>query len=223
MTFSAQLKESIADLHLLSHPFYQAWTEGKLTQEQLQHYAAQYKPFVDAFPRFVSALHSNCENPQARAEILENLMDEEGATGRSAPHPKLWQDFMDGVGATKTDAYGAASLASKETFLKLCKSSYEEGLCALYSYEYQTPAIAKTKIEGLKEFYGIDDAKTLDFFTVHGVADVYHSQTCEKLIDAIPADRQAAALQAARQAAQSLWNFLSESYGTEYACEMAAA
>ncbi|HEU0118820.1 MAG TPA: pyrroloquinoline quinone biosynthesis protein PqqC, partial [Alphaproteobacteria bacterium] len=91
MTFSQQIKDAIREYHLLSHPFYQAWTEGKLTQPQLQEYAVQYKPFVEAFPRFVSALHSNCENEAAREEILENLMDEEGKTGRSAPHPQLWR------------------------------------------------------------------------------------------------------------------------------------
>jgi pyrroloquinoline-quinone synthase len=214
MSFSAQLKESIRDLHLLSHPFYRAWTEGRLTQDQLRHYAAQYKPFVEAFPRFVSALHSQCEDKAARAEILENLMDEEGATGRSAPHPQLWQDFIDGLGARDNGAgYGAAALASKETFLSFCRSSYEEGLSALYSYEYQTPEISKTKIEGLNKFYGIDDPRAVEFFKVHETADVYHSKTCEKLIDAIPAGRQTAALQAARAAAQSLWNFLSEVHG----------
>ncbi|MFY9288142.1 MAG: CADD family putative folate metabolism protein [Alphaproteobacteria bacterium] len=213
MSFSAQIKDAIRDLHLLSHPFYQAWTEGKLTQEQLQEYAVQYKPFVEAFPRFVSALHSNCESPAARAEILENLMDEEGKTGRSAPHPQLWRDFMDGLGAIDHAQYGDAALKTKETFLASCKASYEEGLCALYAYEYQTPAISKTKIEGLKKFYGLTDERCFEFFTVHEVADIYHSQTCEKLIDAIPADKQAAALQSARNAAQSLWNFLSEAYG----------
>jgi pyrroloquinoline-quinone synthase len=218
MTFSAQLREHIRDLHLLSHPFYQAWTQGKLTQEQLQHYAAQYQPFVEAFPRYVSALHSHCEDATARQEILENLMDEEGATGRSAPHPVLWQDFMQGIGAKPQAQFGDAALASKETFLKHCRSSYEEGLCALYSYEYQTPEIAKTKIEGLKSFYDLKDPKAFEFFTVHEVADIYHAKTCEKLIDAIPADRQPAALKAARDAAQSLWDFLSEAYGPAMAC-----
>jgi len=213
MTFSEQIKEAIRELHLLSHPFYQAWTEGKLTQEQLQEYAVQYKPFVEAFPRFVSALHSNCENAAAREEILENLMDEEGKTGRSAPHPKLWADFMDGLGAKDHGAYGEAALKTKETFLNSCRASYEEGLCALYAYEYQTPAISKTKIEGLKKFYGLTEERCFEFFRVHETADIYHSQTCEKLIDAIPADRQAAALTAAKGAAESLWNFLTEAYG----------
>src|ERR1700734_2972999 len=122
MSFSTQLKEAIREFHLLSHPFYQAWTEGKLTQPQLQEYAVQYKPFVEAFPRFVSALHSNCEDSAAREEILENLMDEEGKTGRGAPHPQLWQDFMDGLGAKDHATYSPAALKAKETFLKLCQS-----------------------------------------------------------------------------------------------------
>jgi pyrroloquinoline-quinone synthase len=215
MTFSQQIKGAIRDLHLLSHPFYQAWTEGKLTQSQLQEYAAQYKPFVEAFPRFVSALHSNCEDAVAREEILENLMDEEGKTGRSAPHPQLWQDFMTALGAHDSQTYGEAALASKDTFLKFCRSSYAEGLSALYAYEYQSPEISKTKIEGLKKFYGLTDERAFEFFRVHETADIYHSKTCEKLIDAIPADEQAAALVAARGAAQSLWDFLSEAYGDQ--------
>lgn len=213
MTFSGQLKATLSDLQLLSHPFYQAWTRGELSQQELQHYAAQYQPFVEAFPRYVSALHSHCENAEARAMILENLMDEEGATGRSAPHPDLWQNFMDGLGAEAARTFGSAALAARDHYLNICRSSYEEGLCALYAYEYQTPEISKTKVEGLQAFYGIESEKALAFFKVHEVADVYHAATCEKLIDAIPADRQAAALQAARQAAQLLWDFLTEVHG----------
>jgi pyrroloquinoline-quinone synthase len=221
MSFSAQLREAIREFHLLSHPFYQAWTEGKLTVTQLQSYAVAYKPFVEAFPRFVSAVHSNCESAEARAEMLENLMDEEGKTGRGPAHPLLWQDFIDGLGGDNGSSTEAGQKA-RDTYLKLSQSSYGEGLCALYAYEYQTPEISKTKVEGLKKFYGIDDAKTLEFFRVHEIADVYHSKTCEKLIDAIPADQQAASLQAARKAGQALWNFLSEAYGEECACEHAA-
>jgi pyrroloquinoline-quinone synthase len=222
MTFSAQLRETIASRHLLKHPFYQAWTEGKLTLPQLQTYAQQYKPFVEAFPRYVSAVHSNCEDAGARAEMLENLMDEEGKTGRGPAHPLLWQDFITGLGAAGEGVVEAGEKA-KKTYLQLSQRSYEEGLCALYAYEYQTPEISKTKIEGLKKFYGIDDAKTLEFFRTHEIADIYHSATCEKLIDAIPADKQAAALQAAREASEALWNFLSEAYGEENMnCDCAA-
>ncbi len=214
MSFSITLQETISPYHLLSHPFYQAWTRGELTREQLQHYARQYQPFVEAFPRFVSAVHSNCENATARQMMLENLMDEEGKTGHSAPHPELWQDFISALGA-KTDEtnYGQAALAMKQAFLSLCQKSYAEGLTALYAYEYQTPAISKTKIEGLKAFYGLDSEQATAFFAVHEVADVYHSKTCAALIDALPADQQAAALASATTAAKALWDFLTEAYG----------
>jgi pyrroloquinoline-quinone synthase len=222
MSFSAQIRDAIRPFHLLSHPFYQAWTRGELTQPELQNYAVQYLPFVDAFPRFVSALHSHCEDAAARAEILENLMDEEGKTGRSAPHPQLWRDFMAGLGAHDSgNRYGAAAIKVKTDFLALCQSSYAEGLCALYAYEYQTPEISKTKTEGLQKFYGLTDATASEFFRVHEIADIYHSKTCEALIDALPADRQSQALQAAQKAAASLWDFLTACYGKD--CQMAYA
>src|SRR5262249_44904388 len=138
MSFSAQLREAIADRHLLSHPFYQAWTEGKLTKGELQNYALAYKPFVEAFPRYVSGVHSRCENASARDELLENLMDEEGKTGRGPAHPLLWQDFIDGLGGENGQGSEAGQKA-RNTYLRLCNSSYAEGLCALYAYEYQTP------------------------------------------------------------------------------------
>lgn len=49
----------IGEKHLLKHPFYVAWTEGKLTQEQLRHYAEQYFYNVLAEPTYLSAVHFN--------------------------------------------------------------------------------------------------------------------------------------------------------------------
>ena len=45
---------------LLKHPFYQAWTMGTLTREDLAHYAQQYYQQEARFPRYLSAVHSNC-------------------------------------------------------------------------------------------------------------------------------------------------------------------
>jgi pyrroloquinoline-quinone synthase len=140
-------------------------------------------------------------------------MDEEGRAGHSKPHPELWRGFMEGLCAVEDKAsYCEGALAVKSTFLKLCQSSYAEALCALYAYEYQTPEKSKTKIEGLEKFYGLSDERSVEFFRVHETADVYHSATCEKLIEALPANQQDAALQAARKAAESLWDFLSAVY-----------
>ena len=37
-----------------------------------------------------------------------------------------------------------------ETFERLSRGRWQTGLAALYAYEAQQPAVAKTKIEGLK-------------------------------------------------------------------------
>ena len=46
----------VSERAMLSHPFYQAWTEGRLPLETLRAYARQYFHHVEAFPRAVSAV-----------------------------------------------------------------------------------------------------------------------------------------------------------------------
>lgn len=58
-TFKQQVDSIIQSRHLLQHPFYIAWTEGKLTREQLRHYAEQYFYNVLAEPTYLSAVHFN--------------------------------------------------------------------------------------------------------------------------------------------------------------------
>ena len=41
------IDQTLAPLHLLSHPFYQAWMKGDLSRETLRDYAAQYYTHVD--------------------------------------------------------------------------------------------------------------------------------------------------------------------------------
>ena len=210
MPFSSVLKESLSSLHLLDHPFYQDWNEGKLSKERLKHYAGQYFWHVDSFPRYISATHSLCENIDDRRILLENLADEEGLT--QTHHPELWLRFAEGLGQSRdTVLSGEKSDAIQnviDTFFELSRSSYVEGLAALYAYEYQVPEVAKTKIEGLVKNYGIDDKNTLSFFKVHQEADVYHREACEKLLNNLSDEDQAKATAAAKRAGQALWDFL---------------
>lgn len=205
---------TLAQYDLLSHPFYQAWQAGKLTLSALQYYATQYSHHVDAFPRYLGRIHSQCLSGADRQVILRNLMDEEGISG--VPHPELWRQFANGVGVNDaeftTTPPSAATQALVDTFFKLANTSYAAGLGALYAYEQQVPEIAKTKIQGLKAFYGINDEKTLQFFTVHQQADEWHSQEIRDLINALPVQQQEEAHAASLEAAQALWNFLSGVY-----------
>ena len=40
--FSKELNAKLDKYHLLNHPFYKAWNEGKLTREIIKDYAEQY-------------------------------------------------------------------------------------------------------------------------------------------------------------------------------------
>ena len=85
--FSKELGQKLDQYHLLKHPFYQIyWNEGKLTREIIKDYAEQYYQHVKAFPRYISATHSICNDIEKRRILLENLQDEENKDG---DHPLL--------------------------------------------------------------------------------------------------------------------------------------
>ena len=71
------LKEAVKPYHLLQHPFYQKWNKGVLNKKVLQEYSKQYFHHVEAFPRCISAIHSNCTELENRLILLGNLMEEE--------------------------------------------------------------------------------------------------------------------------------------------------
>ncbi len=207
--FIENLHAQLASKHLLSHPFYQMWTEGKLDQVILADYANQYYKHVEAFPRYISLIHGQCDDLSSRQVLLENLIEEERGPEN---HPKLWRDFAVELGVNLKDLSDVKQYKKTEIlvnrFFDLCRESYASGLGALYAYEYQTPAVAESKIQGLKEFYNITGEKALKFFEVHKGADVWHSQEVADLIRKLSPEDQAQAAKAASEAADLLWGFL---------------
>ncbi|EKQ70814.1 pyrroloquinoline quinone (coenzyme PQQ) biosynthesis protein C [Leptolyngbyaceae cyanobacterium JSC-12] len=234
MVLREQLQSIVEQKHLLKHPFYVAWTEGKLTREHLKHYAIQYFQNVLAFPTYVSAVHFNTPHfgtsIAVRQEILENLIEEERGNQN---HPELWRRFAISLGATDTELTDTPALPTTtnlvSTFRNICLNTpFYAGLAALYAYESQIPSVATTKIDGLKRFYGMTDANEYRFFTVHQSADEYHSAAELKLIEehADTAEKQSEVLKAAAQAADALWQFLDgvyEAYCQDVKAEMAIA
>ena len=208
--FSKKLNNKLDQYHLLNHPFYKSWNEGKLTREIIKDYAEQYYQHVKAFPRYISATHSICEDIEKRKILLENLQDEENP---NADHPKLWKNFALAMGAdpdkienVKREWFTNDMI---ENFFYQARKSYAEGLASLYTYERQIPEIAETKIRGLKNFYGVTSKEGLEFFEAHKAADVIHRKECEKLLDALTEEEKDKAEKASVLTARYLWNFLS--------------
>jgi pyrroloquinoline-quinone synthase len=216
MTLCEQLEAIVAEKHLLTHPFYVAWTEGKLNRDHLKQYAKQYFHHVLAFPTYISAVHYNTPHLATRQELLENLVSEEQGEKN---HPALWRNFAFALGATAEELETSEKLDTTahliNTFRQLCLNSpFYAGLAALHVYESQIPEVAGVKIDGLKRFYGMDDPADYEFFTVHQTADVYHAQSTARLIEqyATTPEQQQEVKQVAEAAAQALWQFLDGVY-----------
>jgi pyrroloquinoline-quinone synthase len=220
----AQVLATIERRRLLTHPFYVAWTQGELTREQLKQYAGQYFHHVLAEPTYLSAVHSNTPHFASdgksdlgpRQAILQNLIDEELGPKN---HPTLWKRFAAALGLSEDDLVAAVPLPATQrliaTFRELCRNRpYYAGMAALHAFESQVPAIAAVKIEGLRRYYGMTDASSVEFFSVHEKADVVHSAVEWRLIEhAADSDaKRAEVVAATEEACDALWQFLSGVY-----------
>jgi pyrroloquinoline-quinone synthase len=173
----AALDRLIQSRSILGHPFYVAWRNGTLTREQLAAYARVYYPHVAAFPGYLRAAIAGADDPVVRAELGRNLVDEVSCP---RPHPDLWLDFAQGVGADRGAVERAephpAARRAIDTFERLARSETAVALAALYAYESQQPEVARQKADGLRTRYGVTARDTLAYFEVHAVADVAHRE-----------------------------------------------
>ena len=216
--FLEQLDKRIAKYDLLCHPFYKAWSAGRLTRDDLREYAQDYFHHVEAFPSYLAALGLRLEDSELRSAVLANMCDEkgvEGSAGKSSiPHSDLWLDFAEGMGSSRNLEWHTPVPEIRQLirhFRRVAsEGSVEEALAAFYAYESQVPRIAREKESGLRGMYGADD-KSCGYFALHATADVHHSRVwrnqLEKRVAAHP-ETAGPALDAAENAARMLWKAL---------------
>ena len=178
MTSIRELDAIIRSRHLLKHPFYEAWSHGKVSMDTLRSYAGQYFQFESNFPRYVGGVYARLPTPADRRVLLENLVDEEG---RSPTHPELWLQFAKGLGVgaeviRRAPIGPATDRLLREYERSTLRGSAARGLGALYAYESIFPEVAAEKSRGLREQYGLTDAAAHEFFRVHTIADVEHAK-----------------------------------------------
>ena len=215
--FLSLLEDRIHKYDLLCHPFYQAWSSGKLTRDDLREYAGNYFLHVEAFPTYLAELGIRLEEGELRRAVLANMTDEEGGEDSfgepERAHSALWLDFVEGMGGSR--------LPNRKPVLEIrelvswfhrvaSEGTVEEALAAFYAYESQVPRVAQEKDRGLRELYGANE-NTRAYFTLHTTADVVHAQVWRKQLEKrIKANPKAAekALAAAEGAAKALWKAL---------------
>jgi len=204
-----KIDNDIAEKNLLKHPFYLAWARGELSKDALTDYAGQYYHHVAAFPTYLSAVHAKCDDQSTRKQILSNLIDEEAG---SPNHPELWKQFVASLGVDNVDGEKEPETKNLiETFRSVCRDkSTAEGLAALYAYESQIPAICESKIDGLKKYYGFNDPKGYEYFSVHIEADKEHSAVEREMLAAKVDNQNIGSVRASvNRVLDALWEMLS--------------
>jgi pyrroloquinoline-quinone synthase len=206
------IDRQIAAKHLLTHPFYLAWTRGELSMAALADYARQYYHHVAAFPTYLSAVHAHCDHQPTRRQLLDNLIDEEAG---SPNHPELWLQFADALGVSKEEVQLSEEWTETSnligTFRAVCSEGpTAEGLAALYAYESQIPAVSESKIKGLVENYNMTAPRDYEYFTVHVEADREHAAAERQMLsEHITDDNAASTSTAIDRILNALWEMLS--------------
>jgi len=174
MDILARLDEARAATDVLEHPFYRRWSSGELSREQLGRYAGQYRHAVVALAD-ASDGAAGAASPR-HAEGLARHAEEERA------HVALWDGFA--------GACGAAAEAAPSAGTDECAAAWRAGddllerLAVLYAIEASQPAIAQTKLEGLRAHYDhVQEGPATEYFSVHAVRDVEHAEAAGRLIE----------------------------------------
>ncbi len=136
---------------LLDHPFYQSWTKGEITLDQLAKYHSSYNEFIELMPKYWQKIITSFNE---ESNFAKSVVDDETA------HIALWQTWKDKL--PKTDSFPRMS----DVINELDSMSNSELLGAIHAFEMQQPEVAETKKEGLMCHYGYEAAE-LKYFDEH--------------------------------------------------------
>ena len=170
----------IDERSLLKHPFYQTWSDGKLTPEALAGYSKEYYQLVKAVPIFMTQLLDY--SPKSMYDELDLNQQEEFS------HINLWQRFASGLGVSSNELTNYEGLYKTNhaiSGLHSLMSSFLSGSAAMYALEKEIPKISEIKLQGLAEFYGLTSEDVTEYFKEHMEADIRHTASWQKAIDSV--------------------------------------
>ena len=188
MDVVAHIEAAAARWNVLNHPFYLRWSAGELTREELAEYAAQYRHAVVALADAAAAT-GNEEHAREERE-----------------HVALWDAFSDACGSVATEATAETGE---------CTTAWTGGedrlerLAILYAIESAQPAISQTKLDGLREHYGMNGGPATEYFELHAERDHDHAAESKRLLEKLATDEDAPRLAARAEAAvRGNWRLL---------------
>jgi pyrroloquinoline-quinone synthase len=197
LTIWDRIESARARCNVLDHPFYQRWSAGELSRDELARYSGQYRHAVEAVAHLsASVADALPERPELRSHAVEE-----------AAHVELWDGFVDAVGGARDAEATPETRDCVEVWT--ADGGVLSDLARLYAIESGQPAISRTKRDGLVNRYGIGDGPGTAYFRVHETRDLEHAASSRELIGELsgPADEDAI-VAAAESVFRANWRLL---------------
>jgi pyrroloquinoline-quinone synthase len=173
--FFNRLEDVRAKWNVLDHSFYQRWSDGTLSRDELGRYAGEYRHAVVALAD-AAAGAARAADPTLRAQLEAHAVEE-------ASHVPLWDGFARAVGGDPATVPAPETRACALAWAGDGERPLLPSLVALYAIESGQPAISETKLAGLREHYGIDGDEATAYFHLHAELDREHAAAERELIE----------------------------------------
>jgi pyrroloquinoline-quinone synthase len=187
--FSNELQKMVAAKRVFwDHPFVQKFRRAQLSRDQVRHWIEQQFYLTGRVHDLIGPLYVHCEDAQVRAEILNNLIEEEtGKMSGSAPHPELYIRLGEALGSTRKRMLNIQplpeTLALRTWWIWLVeKGPFVEGLASVsVAGEGQLPGAANEFARILEQEYGLTHEQSA-FWWVHEEADREHGNGAMEIV-----------------------------------------
>jgi pyrroloquinoline-quinone synthase len=193
MDVIARIDQARRECNVLEHPFYQRWSAGELSADELAFYAGEYRHAVVALAQASDGVATKIGS-ERRAALERHAAEEHS-------HVALWDAFaaatLTAEGTTESTV-DAATERSPLSETQDCTRAWTAGadalehLAVLYAIEASQPAIAQTKLEGLVGRYGYTaEGPAVEYFELHAKLDVEHARQARELIAELMSEDEA--------------------------------
>jgi pyrroloquinoline-quinone synthase len=173
MDLWSRLDDVHARWNLLEHPFYERWSRGELTRDELAVYGGQYRHAVVALAQAADGA-AHAASSAERAELAARA-------GEEAAHVALWDAFARAAGTDGPQPAEPETAACAEAWAGADRDLLGH-LVALYAIESAQPAISRVKADGLREHYGFEAGPATAYFDLHAERDREHAAEARILI-----------------------------------------
>jgi len=145
---------------------------GELERDRMKLWAKQLFLLTRTGPRFLSSIHSNCDNFQVASWLVQNLYEEYGEMSEGRDHPSLCRNFGRALGMSVEELEAGPILECTRRFIDYAfevtrTKHYVEALAAIgIALEGVSARGAPMVGEALKHHYAMSP-KDIEFFTAH--------------------------------------------------------